>query len=62
MLIVPPRLTSPFPLQGVQLSKKGHVLVDPFQETTAPGVYALGDVCGKAELTPGRLCRGARRR
>lgn len=40
-------------LQGVKADDKGHILVDAFQETTAPGVYALGDVVGRAELTPG---------
>ena len=24
-----------------------------FQNTSKPGIYALGDVCGKALLTPG---------
>jgi len=37
---------------GVMTDAKGQIIVDGFQETTAPGIYALGDVCGRAELTP----------
>jgi mycothione reductase len=32
-------------LGGVALSPNGHVVVDKFQRTTAPGVWALGDIC-----------------
>lgn len=35
--------------------ENGHVKVDEFQNTTASGMYALGDVAGKALLTPGNL-------
>jgi len=35
--------------------ENGHIKVDEFQNTTASGVYALGDVAGKALLTPGML-------
>lgn len=33
----------------------GHIKVDEFQNTTASGVYAVGDVAGKALLTPGDI-------
>lgn len=33
--------------------KHGFIKVDEAQNTSAPGVYALGDVCGIFELTPG---------
>ena len=33
--------------------ENGHIKVDDFQNTTARGMYALGDVAGKALLTPG---------
>jgi glutathione reductase (NADPH) len=33
----------------------GNIKVDKFQNTTVKGVYALGDVCGKDLLTPGKL-------
>jgi pyruvate/2-oxoglutarate dehydrogenase complex dihydrolipoamide dehydrogenase (E3) component len=34
--------------------------VDKYQNTTAKGVYALGDVCGKVELTPMAIAAGRR--
>lgn len=29
------------------------MVVDEYQNTSRKGIYALGDVCGKALLTPG---------
>ncbi|EPS98598.1 hypothetical protein FOMPIDRAFT_1037476 [Fomitopsis schrenkii] len=37
---------------GVELDEKGNVPVNAYQETKVPGIYALGDVSGKALLTP----------
>ncbi|KAM6362098.1 glutathione reductase, mitochondrial isoform 9-T11 [Alca torda] len=37
---------------GVQVDAKGHVVVDEYQNTTRKGIYAVGDVCGRALLTP----------
>jgi glutathione reductase (NADPH) len=37
---------------GVATGDKGHILVDAHYETNVPGVYALGDVVGRMELTP----------
>ena len=37
---------------GVKLDKHGNVIVDEYQETGVPGINALGDVAGKALLTP----------
>ncbi|NP_001018390.1 glutathione reductase, mitochondrial [Danio rerio] len=37
---------------GVKLDERGHIVVDEFQNTSRPGVYAVGDVCGRALLTP----------
>ena len=34
--------------------EKGHLLVDEFQNTPTEGVYAIGDITGKWELTPGK--------
>jgi glutathione reductase (NADPH) len=34
--------------------------VDKYQNTSAKGVYALGDVCGKVELTPMAIAAGRR--
>ncbi|KAJ8611965.1 hypothetical protein CTAYLR_004341 [Chrysophaeum taylorii] len=55
-------LTEPLCLDkvGVELDSKGYVVVDDFQATTAPGVYALGDVCGNVELTPMAIAAGRR--
>ena len=35
----------------------GHVVTNEYSETTAPGVYAVGDVTGNVELTPVGECR-----
>lgn len=40
-------------IPGVKTKRNGHIVVDEYQNTTADGVYALGDVTGRAELTPG---------
>ena len=37
----------------MEKDRTGHIQVDEFQNTSAPKIYALGDVCGKALLTPG---------
>uniref|UniRef100_A0AAY4DX91 Glutathione reductase n=1 Tax=Denticeps clupeoides TaxID=299321 RepID=A0AAY4DX91_9TELE len=43
---------------GVELDEKGHIVVDEFQNTTRKGIYAVGDVCGKALLTPVAIAAG----
>ena len=45
---------------GVHTTKTGHIVVDDYQNTNVPGVYALGDVCGKVELTPMAIAAGRR--
>ena len=45
---------------GVHLDAAGHVRVDEWQNTSAPGVYALGDVTGRATLTPVAIAAGRR--
>ncbi|XP_041315238.1 glutathione reductase, mitochondrial isoform X2 [Pyrgilauda ruficollis] len=47
-----------FPRQGVRVDPKGHVLVDEYQNTTRKGIYAVGDVCGRALLTPVAIAAG----
>ena len=37
---------------GVELTESGFIQVDEYQNTTTPGIYALGDVSGEKELTP----------
>jgi len=38
---------------NLKTDAKGNVVVDEYQNTSTPGIYALGDVAGKVELTPG---------
>lgn len=38
---------------GIKQTQKGHIEVDEYQNTSVDGIYALGDVTGRAELTPG---------
>mmetsp|Transcript_28091 Transcript_28091/g.43401 ORF Transcript_28091/g.43401 Transcript_28091/m.43401 type:complete len:505 (-) Transcript_28091:34-1548(-) len=46
---------------GVELAgDRGHVRVDVESNTSAEGVYALGDVCGNVELTPMAIAAGRR--
>jgi glutathione reductase (NADPH) len=44
----------------VALTSSGHVAVDDYQSTAEPGVYAIGDVTGRAELTPVAIAAGRR--
>ncbi|HEX3773006.1 MAG TPA: glutathione-disulfide reductase [Polyangiaceae bacterium] len=43
---------------SVELDLEGHVVVDEFQNTSTPGIYALGDVAGRATLTPVAIAAG----
>jgi glutathione reductase (NADPH) len=43
---------------GLKTRKNGHIIVDEFQNASVPGVYALGDVTGQAELTPVAIAAG----
>ena len=45
---------------AVACDARGAVQVDQWQETTAPGVFALGDVTGHHELTPVAIAAGRR--
>jgi glutathione reductase (NADPH) len=37
---------------GVTVNERGAIVVDAFSRTSAPGVYALGDVTDRVQLTP----------
>lgn len=39
----------------VESTDRGYIVVDDYQNTSVAGLYALGDVCGREELTPGKL-------
>ena len=41
-------------ISGVKVNSKGDIVVDAFQNTSAQNVYAVGDVIGKWQLTPGK--------
>jgi glutathione reductase (NADPH) len=45
---------------GVRLDPAGFIATDMYQETGAPGVYAIGDVAGRAHLTPVAIAAGRR--
>lgn len=40
---------------GVQLNDQGFIKVNEWQETNVDGVFAVGDICGEAMLTPGNF-------
>ncbi|THK38572.1 glutathione-disulfide reductase [Ensifer sp. MPMI2T] len=37
---------------GVKVNERGAIIVDAFSRTSAPGIYALGDVTDRVQLTP----------
>ena len=45
---------------GVHMDKAGFVPTDPYQVTNVPHIYALGDVTGRAALTPVAVAAGRR--
>jgi glutathione reductase (NADPH) len=46
---------------GVKLvGGKGYIEVDEYQNTSVDNIFALGDVCGKVELTPMAIAAGRR--
>jgi len=45
---------------GVAVDGKGYILTDQFQQTGVTGIYAIGDVTGRAQLTPVAIAAGRR--
>jgi glutathione reductase (NADPH) len=45
---------------GVAMLSNGEVPVDEFENTNVPGIYAIGDITGKAALTPVAIAAGRR--
>ncbi len=44
----------------VALDSYGFIVTDPYQVTTREGIYAVGDVTGRAQLTPVAIAAGRR--
>jgi glutathione reductase (NADPH) len=45
---------------GVALDDNRFIITDAFQNTNVPGIYAIGDVTGRAALTPVAIAAGRR--
>jgi glutathione reductase (NADPH) len=45
---------------GVKVDEFNFIETDTFQNTSAPGIYAVGDVTGRAQLTPVAIAAGRR--
>jgi glutathione reductase (NADPH) len=45
---------------GVELDAYGFIITDKYQITSSPGIYAVGDVTGRAQLTPVAVAAGRR--
>ncbi len=45
---------------GVDIDAGGHIETDAYQATNAPGIYAIGDITGRVELTPVAIAAGRR--
>ncbi|WP_085307206.1 glutathione-disulfide reductase [Planktotalea arctica] len=43
---------------GVELGRKGEVIVDDYSQTAVPSIYAVGDVTDRANLTPVAIREG----
>lgn len=45
---------------GITTTAEGHIAVDAYQNTSVPGIYSVGDVTGRFELTPVAIAAGRR--
>lgn len=43
---------------GIKMNGQDQIVVDEYQNTSVPNIYALGDVVGKVELTPVAISTG----
>lgn len=48
------------PAAGVAHSPNGVITVDAYENTNVPGIYAIGDITGRAPLTPVAIAAGRR--
>ena len=44
----------------IAVTSRGAISVDPFQATNVSGIFAIGDIIGKAQLTPVAIAAGRR--
>ncbi len=47
-------------LAGVSVDDEANIIVDPYQSTRVEGIHAIGDVTGRAQLTPVAIAAGRR--
>lgn len=45
---------------NIKLTQRGYIEVDEYQCTSSSKIFAIGDVCGKIELTPTAIAAGRR--
>lgn len=45
---------------GVHVDEDGHVITDAWQSSNVPGIYAVGDITARPELTPVAVAAGRR--
>ena len=45
---------------GVTADAHGNIVTDAYQATNIPGIYAIGDVIGRIDLTPVAIAAGRR--
>ncbi len=43
---------------GVEVGRRGEIVVDEYSQTAVPSVYAIGDVTGRVQLTPVAIREG----
>ncbi len=43
---------------GVNIGRRGEIVVDAFSQTSVPSIYAIGDVTDRVQLTPVALAEG----
>ena len=56
-------MVQPLNLSAMGIQQKedgGHIITNEYSETNVEGIYAVGDVCGKRELTPMAIAAGRR--
>ncbi len=45
---------------GIEVQKNGTIMTDAYQNTNVAGLYAIGDITGRAQLTPVAVAAGRR--